>query len=104
MLNSVEPYEHSRVEKIKARIYESLQKLEGVTVDNNRFEQELIFYIEKLDITEEKIRLQNHLNYFLATMADGDNQGKNLDLSLRKWDVKSTLLAQKPIRQNFRSW
>ena len=78
LLNSVEPYEHSRVEKIKARIYESLQKLEGVTVDNNRFEQELIFYIEKLDITEEKIRLQNHLNYFLATMADGDNQGKKL--------------------------
>ena len=78
MLNSVEPYEHSRVEKIKARIYESLQKLEGVTVDNNRFEQELIFYIVKLDITEEKIRLQNHLNYFLATMADGDNQGKKL--------------------------
>ena len=74
LLNSVEPYEHSRVEKIKARIYESLQKLEGVTVDNNRFEQELIFYIEKL----EKIRLQNHLNYFLATMADGDNQGKKL--------------------------
>ena len=78
LLNNVEPYEHSRVEKIKARIYESLQKLEGVTVDNNRFEQELIFYIEKLDITEEKIRLQNHLNYFLATMADGDNQGKKL--------------------------
>lgn len=78
LLNSVEPYEQSRVEKIKARIYDSLQKLEGVAVDNNRFEQELIFYIEKLDITEEKIRLQNHLNYFLDTMADGSSQGKKL--------------------------
>ena len=78
LLNDVAPYEQSRVEKIKARIYDSLQKLEGVEVDNNRFEQELIFYIEKLDITEEKIRLQNHLNYFLDTMANGDNQGKKL--------------------------
>lgn len=78
LLNSVEPYEQSRVEKIKARIFDSLQKLEGVAVDNNRFEQELIFYIEKLDITEEKIRLQNHLNYFLDTMADGSSQGKKL--------------------------
>lgn len=78
LLNSVETYEQSRVEKIKARIFDSLQKLEGVAVDNNRFEQELIFYIEKLDITEEKIRLQNHLNYFLDTMADGSSQGKKL--------------------------
>lgn len=78
LLDSVSPYEQSRVEKIKARIYESLQKLEGVAVDNNRFEQELIFYIEKLDITEEKIRLQNHLNYFLSTLSDGSNQGKKL--------------------------
>ena len=78
LLNDVAPYEQSRVEKIKARIYDSLQKLEGVEVDNNRFEQELIFYIEKLDITEEKIRLQNHLKYFLDTMANGDNQGKKL--------------------------
>ncbi|MDO4511516.1 MAG: YicC/YloC family endoribonuclease [Bacteroidales bacterium] len=78
LLNSVDPYEQSRLEKIKARIYESLQKLENVAVDKNRFEQELIFYIEKLDITEEKIRLQNHLNYFLETLADATSQGKKL--------------------------
>lgn len=47
-------------------------------VDNNRFEQELIFYIEKLDITEEKIRLQNHLKYFIDTLNDGNGQGKKL--------------------------
>ena len=64
--------------KIKGRIQESLNKLESVDYDQNRFEQEMIFYIEKLDITEEKIRLQNHLNYFLSTMETGHGQGKKL--------------------------
>ena len=49
-----------------------------MTVDNNRFEQELIFYIEKLDITEEKLRLQNHLDYFLQTIANATSEGKKL--------------------------
>ncbi len=78
LLNEVPQYEGVRVEKIKARIADALAKLENVTVDNNRFEQELIFYIEKLDITEEKIRLQNHLNYFLDTLRNGEGQGKKL--------------------------
>lgn len=78
LLDSVSPYEQSRVEKIKARILDSLQKLDGVEYDKNRFEQELIFYIEKLDITEEKLRLQNHLTYFLDTLHDGEAQGKKL--------------------------
>ena len=78
LLNEVELYEQCRVEKIKERIYESLQKVEGLTVDNNRFEQELIFYIEKLDITEEKLRLQNHLDYFLQTIANATSEGKKL--------------------------
>lgn len=78
LLDSVSPYEQSRVEKIKARILDSLQKLDGVEYDKNRFEQELIFYIEKLDITEEKLRLQNHLTFFLDTLHDGEAQGKKL--------------------------
>lgn len=78
LLNDVAPYEESRVEKIKARILDSLEHLENVDYDKNRFEQELIFYIEKLDITEEKIRLQNHLNYFLETLETGQAQGKKL--------------------------
>lgn len=78
LLDSVSPYEQSRVEKIKARILDSLQKLDGVEYDKNRFEQELIFYIEKLDITEEKLRLQNHLSYFLDTLHNGEAQGKKL--------------------------
>ena len=78
LLNEVPKYETARVEKIKNRIADSLAKFENITVDNNRFEQELIFYIEKLDITEEKIRLQNHLNYFMDTMQNGTGQGKKL--------------------------
>lgn len=78
LLNEVPKYEQTRVEKIKTRIKDALAKLENVSVDNNRFEQELIFYIEKLDITEEKIRLQNHLNYFLDTLKGDFGQGKKL--------------------------
>ncbi|MBQ0114477.1 MAG: YicC family protein [Bacteroidales bacterium] len=78
LLNEVPNYETKRVDKIKARIMDSLSKLDGVDYDNNRLEQELIYYIEKLDITEEKIRLQNHINYFRETMAIGNGQGKKL--------------------------
>lgn len=78
LLDMVPQYEQSRVEKIKARIIDSLAKLEGVEYDNNRLEQELIFYIEKLDITEEKIRLSNHLKYFLDTLHNESGQGKKL--------------------------
>lgn len=79
IFGEVEQYETSRVERIKTRIIDSLSKLEGVDYDSNRLEQELIFYIEKLDITEEKIRLQNHINYFLNTLhASEPGQGKKL--------------------------
>ena len=78
LLGEVDGYEAERVAKIKGRIQESLNKLESVDYDQNRFEQEMIFYIEKLDITEEKIRLQNHLNYFLSTMEAGHGKGKKL--------------------------
>ncbi len=79
IFSEVDKYENSRVERIKTRITDSLAKLEGVDYDNNRLEQELIFYIEKLDITEEKIRLQNHINYFLETLhASQPGQGKKL--------------------------
>ena len=79
VFGEVEQYETSRVERIKSRIIDSLSKLDGVDYDSNRLEQELIFYIEKLDITEEKIRLQNHINYFLETLhAPEPAQGKKL--------------------------
>ncbi len=78
LLASIEPYEVERTEKIRERILESLQKNLTVEYDKNRFEQELIFYIEKLDINEEKQRLTNHLAYFRQTMDEGHGQGKKL--------------------------
>lgn len=78
LLNEVAPYENERVAKIKSRIQDSLAKLDGIDYDHNRFEQEMIYYIEKLDINEEKLRLQNHLDYFIETMDKGHGQGKKL--------------------------
>ncbi len=78
LLHSIEPYEKARVEKIKARIIEGLKNIPDVEYDKNRLEQELIYYIEKLDISEEKQRLANHLKYFRETMNDGCGQGKKL--------------------------
>ena len=78
LLASIEPYEKSRVEKIRSRIVESLKSIPEIEYDKNRLEQELIYYIEKLDINEEKQRLANHLKYFRETMNDGIGQGKKL--------------------------
>ena len=78
LLASIEPYEKSRVEKIKTNIVNGLQQIPNVEYDKNRLEQELIYYIEKLDISEEKQRLANHLNYFRETMQNGHGQGKKL--------------------------
>jgi uncharacterized protein (TIGR00255 family) len=78
LLSSIEPYEKSRVEKIRAKIVEGLKNIPEVEYDKNRLEQELIYYIEKLDISEEKQRLTNHLKYFRDTMNEQEGQGKKL--------------------------
>ena len=78
LLHSIEPYEKERVAKIRERITDALEKTISVDYDKNRLEQELIYYIEKLDINEEKQRLSNHLKYFRETMAGGHGQGKKL--------------------------
>lgn len=78
LLKSIEPYEKARTEKIRQRLEDALQSIPGVEYDRGRLEQEMIFYIEKLDINEEKQRLTNHLNYFRETMAAGHGQGKKL--------------------------
>lgn len=78
LLKQIETYETTRVAKIKERIISGLSELKAVAYDQNRLEQELIYYIEKLDISEEKQRLANHLKYFRETMADGHAQGKKL--------------------------
>ncbi len=79
LLKEVEPLEKGRIEKIKERVKDGLQFLNDKTnVDENRFEQELIYYLEKLDITEEKVRLANHLDYFMETLVSGKPVGKKL--------------------------
>ena len=78
LLERIGEFDSERIEKIKARISESIAKLNGVEIDNNRFEQEMIYYIEKLDVNEEKNRLDNHLKYFVSTMKNGHGQGKKL--------------------------
>ena len=78
LLASIEPYEKSRVEKIRSRIVDGLKQIPEAEYDKNRLEQELIYYIEKLDISEEKQRLTNHLKYFRDTMREPAGQGKKL--------------------------
>lgn len=78
LLIEVEKYEGERIEKVKTRIQENLEKISGFEFDNNRFEQEMIYYIEKLDVNEEKSRLDNHLKYFIKTMNKEKSAGKKL--------------------------
>ncbi len=76
-MNDAVSYDAERVETVKTRLRTALEELK-VSVDENRFEQELIFYLEKYDITEEKVRLTNHLNYFLETLKGTDANGRKL--------------------------
>lgn len=78
LMASIEPFEKERTQKIRQRIVEALQAIPEVEYDRNRLEQEMIYYIEKLDISEEKQRLANHLEYFRRTMDEGHGQGKKL--------------------------
>ena len=99
LLADVEPYEQSRVEKIKARIEANLEQLSAATqqaVDHNRLEQEMIFYLEKLDITEEKVRLTNHLRYFRETMeGSGAGVGKKLGFIAQEMGREINTLGSK---------
>lgn len=78
LLADIEPYEKARTEKIRQRIEDGLQSIPNVEYDRGRLEQEMIYYIEKLDISEEKQRLTNHLRYFQETMDGTHGQGKKL--------------------------
>ena len=95
LLQEVEPYEHERVSKIKDRITEALEKTLEVDYDKNRLEQELIFYIEKLDINEEKQRLANHLHYFVETLENGHGQGKKLGFIAQEMGREINTLGSK---------
>ena len=95
LLASVEPFEKERVEKIRNRIEEALANVAGIDYDRNRLEQELIFYIEKLDVNEEKQRLSNHLQYFLSTMEEERGQGKKLGFIAQEMGREINTLGSK---------
>lgn len=95
LLTEVEKYEGERIDKIKTRILDNLQKVADQDYDKNRFEQEMIYYIEKLDINEEKNRLDNHLKYFLTTMENGHGQGKKLGFIAQEMGREINTLGSK---------
>ena len=96
LLRSVEPYEKERVEKIRARVADGLSKITLVDYDKGRLEQEMIFYIEKLDVNEEKQRLAQHLEYFLETLAlPTPGQGKKLGFIAQEMGREINTLGSK---------
>ena len=95
LLQQIEPYEKERVEKIKERITDALEKKLQADYDKNRLEQELIFYIEKLDVNEEKQRLTNHLRYFIDTLENGKGQGKKLGFIAQEMGREINTLGSK---------
>ncbi|MCC8143853.1 MAG: DUF1732 domain-containing protein, partial [Tannerellaceae bacterium] len=88
-------YEGKRLEKIKKRIIEQLEKVAAQDYDKNRFEQEMIYYIEKLDVNEEKTRLINHLQYFVSTINSGEAQGKKLGFIAQEMSREINTLGSK---------
>lgn len=96
LLAEVEPFETERVTRIRERLEDNLSRLEGVDYDRGRLEQELIFYIEKLDVTEEKTRLRSHLAYFAETLAlTSPGQGKKLGFIAQEMGREINTLGSK---------
>ena len=83
-LKNVVELETTRIEKMREKLLTSIQSLK-IEIDANRFEQEMIFYLEKFDITEEKVRLKNHIKYFREVKNEDSLMGKNLALLLKRW-------------------
>ncbi|MEA1887179.1 MAG: YicC/YloC family endoribonuclease [Bacteroidota bacterium] len=77
-IDKILPYEEERIDKIRKKINNSLEQLESESIDRDRFEQELIYYLEKFDINEEKVRLKKHCDYFIQTLESESNNGKKL--------------------------
>ena len=99
LLSQVEPFEKGRVAKIKERLEQNLASLSAqlsADIDHNRLEQEMIYYLEKLDITEEKVRLTNHIKYFRETMAsEGSGVGKKLGFIAQEMGREINTLGSK---------
>ncbi|MDE5828885.1 MAG: YicC family protein [Duncaniella sp.] len=95
LLERITPYEEERVAKVRARITDALEKVVSVDYDRSRLEQELIYYIEKLDVNEEKQRLAQHLQYFLETLEGPAGQGKKLGFIAQEMGREINTLGSK---------
>lgn len=101
LLAQVDPHENQRLDNVKARILDSLESLQlNGNVDKNRFEQELIYYIEKLDINEEKVRLANHCSYFNETMNENEPSGRKLGFIAQEIGREINTLGSKANESN----
>ena len=100
LLESVTPYEKERVDKVKERITDALEKTLSVDYDKNRLEQELIYYIEKLDITEEKVRLANHCRYFREVAAQEEGAGRKLGFIAQEMGREINTMGSKANESN----
>ena len=101
LLNQVEPFETQRMENVKTKIKDSLDALQlNGNLDKNRFEQELIYYMEKLDINEEKVRLANHCSYFTETMSEDEPSGRKLGFIAQEIGREINTLGSKANESN----
>ena len=95
LLTKVEPFEKQRLEAVKTKLQDSLKSLKDVKVDNDRFEQEIIYYLEKMDVTEEKVRLRNHCEYFIKTANEDQPVGRKLGFILQEMGREINTLGSK---------
>ena len=102
LLKEVEPFEITRIDQIKARIQKNLEGLQlDANIDQNRFEQELIYYLEKIDVTEEKVRLKQHCDYFLETIVGEGSLGKKLGFISQEIGREINTLGSKSQRSKY---
>jgi len=94
MMNETVALDGERITTVKSRLQNAIEELK-VTLDENRFEQELIFYLEKYDITEEKVRLENHLNYFIETLAGNETNGRKLGFIIQEMGREINTMGSK---------
>lgn len=95
LAESVEPFEKQRVPAIKEKLMQRLEELQIDNIDNNRLEQELIYYLEKLDVTEERVRLAQHIKYFLESIETEEAQGKKLGFIVQEMGREINTLGSK---------
>jgi uncharacterized protein (TIGR00255 family) len=95
LMSDVEPFEKERIERIRKRILQNLDDADGVSTDKDRFEQELIYYLEKLDVSEEKVRLKAHCEYFINTLQEEGAKGKKLSFISQEMGREINTLGSK---------